>query len=168
MRTSSVGRASSKRRGAAGVTLVELLIVMAIIGLMVGVSFPAISTGLDSIRLTSASDSIASFLNGALNRAERRQQVIALIIYPKENKLEIYSNEAGFTRQLLMPDGVTIEAVLPRITDLPDSEPRRLIVMPGSTVPAIGIQIANRRGIRRIVRVDPMTGFPRVESVSTK
>src|SRR5215475_2503134 len=143
MRTSSVGRASSKRRGAAGVTLVELLIVMAIIGLMVGVSFPAISTGLDSIRLTSASDSIASFLNGALNRAERRQQVIALIIYPKENKLEIYSNEAGFTRQLLMPDGVTIEAVLPRITDLPDSEPRRLIVMPGSTVPAIGIQSAN-------------------------
>jgi hypothetical protein len=141
---------------------------MAIIGLMVGVSFPAISTGLDSIRLTSASDSIASFLNGALNRAERRQQVIALIIYPKENKLEIYSNEAGFTRQLLMPDGVTIEAVLPRIPDLPDSEPRRLIVMPGSTVPAIGIQIANRRGIRRIVRVDPMTGFPRVESVSTK
>jgi len=40
--------------------------------------------------------------------------------------------------------------------------------MPGATVPGIGIQIANRRGTRRIVRLDPMTGFPRVESVNTE
>jgi hypothetical protein len=37
--------------------------------------------------------------------------------------------------------------------------------MPGASVPGIGIQIANQRGKRRIVRLDPMTGFPRVESV---
>jgi hypothetical protein len=37
--------------------------------------------------------------------------------------------------------------------------------MPGASVPGIGIQIANQRGTRRIVRLDPMTGFPRVESV---
>jgi hypothetical protein len=40
--------------------------------------------------------------------------------------------------------------------------------MPGATVPGIGIQIANTRGARRIVRLDPMTGFPRVESVNTE
>src|SRR4051794_3767542 len=75
-----------------GVTLVELLIVMAIIGLMAGVSFPAISSGIDSIRLTQASDSLVTFLNGAVNRAERRQQAVALTIRPKEGKLEIYTN----------------------------------------------------------------------------
>jgi hypothetical protein len=40
--------------------------------------------------------------------------------------------------------------------------------MPGGAIPGIGVQIANRRGGRRIVRLDPMTGFPRVESVITK
>jgi prepilin-type N-terminal cleavage/methylation domain-containing protein len=168
MPISSVGRANRPNRGASGVTLIELLIVMAIIGLMAGVSFPAISAGLDSIRLASAADSIAAFLNGALNRAERRQQAVALIVNPRENKLEAYSNEPGFARELKMPDGITIEAVLPAIPDQPAGEPRRLVVMPGSTAPAIGVQIVNRRGARRIVSVDPMTGFPRVESVSTK
>jgi prepilin-type N-terminal cleavage/methylation domain-containing protein len=168
----SAGRASSRpdRRqapdsGRRGVTLVELLIVMAIIGLLTGVSFPAISSGLDSIRLTSASDSLVSFLNGALNRAERRQQAIGLIILPAESRLELYSNEPGFERHLRMPDGVTIEAVLPRIPGEADNGPRRLIVLPGGSAPGIGIRIANRRGSRRIVRLDPMTGFPRVEKL---
>jgi hypothetical protein len=40
--------------------------------------------------------------------------------------------------------------------------------MPGGAVPGIGIQFANRHGGRRIVRLDPMTGYPRVESVGKK
>jgi hypothetical protein len=42
------------------------------------------------------------------------------------------------------------------------------MLMPGATVPGIGIQLANGHGARRIVRLDPMTGFPRVESVLSK
>ena len=57
--------------------------------------------------------------------------------------------------------------MLPQNPDDPQGA-RRLILMPGATVPGIGIQIANRRGTRRIVRLDPMTGFPRVESVNTE
>jgi hypothetical protein len=33
-------------------------------------------------------------------------------------------------------------------------------------VPAIAIQLANRRNAHRRIRLDPMTGFPRVESVT--
>jgi Tfp pilus assembly protein FimT len=131
-----------------------MLIVVAIIGLMVGITFPAVSTGLDSVRLASATDSLASFLNAAVNRAERHQQPMELIISPKDNLLRL-------------PEGIAIEAVLPRNPDDPQGA-RRLILMPGATVPGIGIQIANSRGTRRIVRLDPMTGFPRVESVHTE
>ena len=152
---------------ASGVTLVEMMIVVAIIGLMVGITFPAVSAGLDSVRLASATDSLASFLNAAVNRAERRQQPMELIISPKDNLLTLYSNEPGFTRELRLPEGIAIEAVLPRNPDDPHGA-RRLILMPGATVPGIGIQIANQRGTRRIVRLDPMTGFPRVESVNTE
>jgi hypothetical protein len=40
--------------------------------------------------------------------------------------------------------------------------------MPGGAVPSVAIQLTNQHGGRRIVRLDPMTGFPRVESVQAK
>jgi type II secretory pathway pseudopilin PulG len=142
-----------------------MLVVMAIVGLIVAVSTPSVSSGLDSVRLRSASDSISSFLNSAVNHAERRQQPVAVIISPKQNRLQAFSNEPGYNRELILPDGIAIEAVLPQVIEDPDSV-RRLILMPGATVPGIGIQFANAHGGRRIVRLDPMTGFPRVESVN--
>ncbi len=142
-----------------------MLVVMAIIGLIAAVAAPSVTAGLDSVRMATASDSISAFLNAAVDHAERRQQAVALIISMKENKLSAYSNEAGFTRELAMPDGVAIEAVLPHSAEDADGV-HRLILLPGSPAPGVGIQFANRHGKRRIVRLDPMTGFPHVETVN--
>lgn len=137
-----------------------MMVVVAIVGMMVGVFFPSVSAGLDTLRLSEATDSIATFLNGALNRAERRQDAIEITVSVKDNALWLRSTEAGFERRLEMPEGVRIESVLPHV----ESEgPRRFLVMPGGTPPRIGIQVSNRRGTRRIVRVDPITGVPRIE-----
>ena len=105
-----------------GVTLIELLVVMTIAGLIVGVSFPAVSAGLDSVRLASATQSAAAFLNSAVNRAERRQEALELVISPKENGMALYSNEPGFTREFHLPDGISLDAVLPAIPG--EAEPR--------------------------------------------
>lgn len=137
----------------AGVTLMEMLIVVTIIGLMVGVSFPAVSSGVDSLRLSSGADSVATFLNAALNRAERRQQVMEVTVSKTENKLTMRSTEKGFLRELEMPTGVTVESE------------GRVFLYPGGTVPRISVQLANRKGQKRIVRVDPMTGVPEIESI---
>lgn len=144
----------------------EMIVVVAIIGLIAAISFPAISSGIDSVRLRSATDSTAAFLNAAVVRAERRQEAVELIISPKDNALKMVSNAPGFTRELKMPDGVAIEAVLPRDPD--EDGPRRLILLPGGAIPGIGIQMANQHGSRRVVRLDPMTGFPRVESIISR
>ena len=160
------GRRQAGRPGRTGVTLIELLVVLAIIGLLAGVSFPAVSAGIDSVRLRSATDSLAGFLNGAVTRSERRQEPIEIVISVKDSALRLYSTEPGYTRELQMPDGITIEAVLPEEPD--PNGPRRLLVMPGGAVPGIGVQVVNRHGSRRMVRLDPMTGFPRVESVQKK
>jgi type II secretory pathway pseudopilin PulG len=147
----------------------EMLVVVMIIALLAGISVPAIAAGIDSVRLRSATDSISAFLNAAEVRAERRQEPIEVIVSPQENQFELYSNEPGFTRELKMPDGITIEAVLPPESD--DEEgprPRRLILLPGGAIPAIGVQVANRHGSRRIVHLDPMTGYPRVEVVAAQ
>jgi type II secretory pathway pseudopilin PulG len=141
----------------------EMVVVVAIIALIVGISLPSVSAGIDSVRLRSATDSTAAFLNAAVVRSERRQEPIELIVSPQENSLDLLSNEPGFTRRLKMPEGVAIEGVIPPD---PEGEPtRRLILLPGAAVPGVGIQLANRHGSRRIVHLDPMTGFPRVESV---
>src|SRR5450432_2485970 len=164
-RSDGAFRAATVRERCRGVTLIEMMVVVAIIGLISAISYPSAAAGIDSARLVSACGSVSTFLNSAVNRVERRRQPIELIVSPKENRLTMYSAEPGFTRELPMPDGIVIEAVLPAAQGADESD-RRLILMPGATVPGIGIQLANRRGARRIVRLDPMTGFPRVESVS--
>jgi len=134
-----------------------MLIVVAIVGLIAGISFPAVSSGIDSLRLSSASDSLVSFLNGALNRSERRQQVVQISISVEKNA--VYLNSPDLARELDMPTGITIEAV---------HGPPLFLLLPGATVPRVGIQIVNRKGARRIVRVNPMTGVPEIERVEVQ
>ena len=149
-----------------GVTLLEMVTVVAIIGIMAGLVFPGVSSGLDAIRLSTASDAVATFLNSALNRAERRQVVVEIAISVKANSMRLYSSEPGFVRKLELPDGVTIEAVLPAVDEAAD--PRTFLFQPGGTTPRMGVGLANRRGAHRIVRVDPLTGVPRIEIPGAK
>lgn len=149
-----------------GVTLIEMLLVTALIGVMVGISFPAVSSGVDSLRLSSATDAVASFLNAALNRAERRQQVMEVTISREQNKISLRSSEAGFLRELTMPSGVTITAILP--DDHTMAQERHVLLYPGGTVPRIGVELTNTRKAKKIVRVDPITGVPEVQNVETE
>ena len=163
MPISSAGKTSNPD---AGITLVEMLVVVAIIALVVGLSFPSVAAGVDSVRLRSATDSVITLLNAAVDRADRHQVPVELVASVKDSTISLYSTEPGFTRRLTMPEGITLEAVLPQEPD--EEGPRRLVLMPGGATPAIGIQLANRHGARRVVGLDPMTGFPRVESVNSE
>jgi len=158
MRTSLAGRIES------GVTLVELLVVVSLISLLIGISFPAITSGVDSLRLSAATNSVVSFFNTGLSRAERRQQVVEITILKAENALAMRSTEAGFTRRLELPEGVSITHVLPELPQNPDA-PRSFLLYPGGTVPRFGVALVNRRNVEQIVRVDPITGVPQVERV---
>lgn len=144
--------------GARGVTLIEMLIVVALIGLMAGVTFPAVSSGVDTLRLMSAADTCASFLNAALNRAERRQTVMEVSIDKEKGELAMRSAEPGFLREIVMPTGVKITAVYPEGVE-------RVMLYPGGAVPRVGLELANSRGAKKRVRVDPVSGVPEIETV---
>ena len=150
-----------------GVTLIEMLLVVAIVGLMTAISFPAVTSGIDSIRLASATDSVVSFFNAGLNRAERRQQLIEIAVSKTERSLTMRSSEPGFLRKLELPEGIAIVSILPEGRDDKDGG-RRFVLYPGGVVPRIGLELANRKGTRRIVRVDPITGVPQIERVEGK
>lgn len=143
-----------------------MVVVLAIVGLIAGISYPALSAGLESVRMISATDGVATFLNAAVNRAERKQQAVELVIQPKEGLLQLISAEPGFKKQFQLPEGVVIEAVLPADGSGDPQEQRHFLFLPGATVPGIGIQLGNHHDAHRLVHLDPMTGFPRVESVN--
>ena len=161
-KTALRGRRSVER----GVTLIELLIVMTLVAIIAGLTFPAVASGLDTLRLRSASDSIVGFLNTSLDRAERRQHAVEVWISPQENVLTAVSADAGFEQRLEVPEPVRIIGVLPT---LPFTEPtgtRRFLLYPGGAPPRIAIEIAIPQGRRRIISIDPITGFPRSEPVT--
>ena len=164
MATLSVGKTSApvRRPSRAGVTLIELLVVVTLISLLVGISFPAITSGIDSLRLSAATNSIVSFLNSGLDRAERRQQAVEITVSKTDRALEMRSTEAKFFRKLELPDGISITRVLPELPENPNA-PRTFLLYPGSAAPRLGIELVNRRNVERMVRVDPITGVPRVE-----
>ena len=139
---------------------------VALISLMVGISYPAITSGIESLRLNAATNGVVSFLDYGLSRAERRQQMVEITISKADNSLEMRSTEPGFYRKLQLPEGVSIVQVFPQLPDkrpIPDLK-RDFLLYPGGTVPPLGLQLINRRNVQRVVRVDPITGVPHVEA----
>lgn len=163
MPTSSVGAISNRGKSSArrGVTLIEALVVVALIAMVAGLSYPSVSSGLDTLRLRSTSDAIVSFLNIALDRADRRQQAVEVIVSPRENLLLSRTADLGFVRRLEIPPQLRIVSVQPVLPTLADPlEPRRFLLYPGGSVPRIGIELGTSQGRRRLVSVDPVTGSP--------
>lgn len=152
--------AFSSRISQSGITLIEMIIVLAIVGLITAVSFPAVTSGLDSVRLRGATDTIASFLNAGLNKAERSQTPVEIVISIAENKIKILLPER--TRELPMPDSIRIVKIHPELLGTEEQD-RSIVLYPNGAVPRFGVEIASSKGAHRIVRVDPITGVPQVE-----
>jgi prepilin-type N-terminal cleavage/methylation domain-containing protein len=151
-----------KHRCTAGITLIEMIMVLAIVGMITAIAFPSVTSGLDSVRLSSASDSIASFLNAGLNRAERRQTPVEINISVAENKIRVISDSV---RELNMPETIRIVRIHPVLPTGEEEQARSIILYPNGAIPRFGVEIASPKGIHRIVRVDPITGVPQVEAV---
>ncbi len=148
---------SEKRSTRAGVTLLEMMIVVVIIAMVAGISFPALTAGLASVRLSSACGSVASFLTSSMNRVDRREEAAAIVVSPKEGNLAVFTAASGEKpeRTLDLPQGISIEG----------DEPRRIVLQPGGTVPHVTLILRNDKGARRSVEVDPVSGVPAIRRV---
>jgi len=157
-----ISATGNRAGGVAGVTLIEMMIVLVIISLIVAISFPSTIAGMENLRLAGGARSVAAFMNAATNRAERRQEAIELTISIKDNSVIMRSPDAAFVKTLTLPPGITLRAVWPALEE-PDDEPRQFLIQPGGVPPRIGIEIANHRGARRIVRLNPISGVTEIE-----
>ncbi len=152
----------NKVRGARGVTLMEMMVVLVIITLIVGVSVPSTLAGMETLRLSAATRSVSAFINAAANRAERHQQAMELSISVKENSVAMLSADGAYSKKLNLPQGIVVTAVFPAL-EVPTDETRQFLLQPGASSPRIGLEIGNHRGGRRIVRLNPVTGVTEIE-----
>lgn len=152
-----------RARRQSGVTMIEMLIVVVIVGLLAAVTYPSIASGLDAIRLRTASDTTATFLTQAMTRVERSQQPVEMLFQRGSRRLLMASVVMPHKpTEMLLPEGVTVTHIYPE----PPGEPPELVsvvLMPGATFPALRVELVNPRGQRRLVRIDPLAGVPVVE-----
>ncbi len=153
-------RAPSKHER--GVTLIEMLVVVAIIALMVGVSMPSFSGGLDSLRLRSAAGTVSAALNMAMRTAERRQLPVELSIQSSRNQIVMQSVGGNAPRTFAIPPGVRIARVLPALFSDEAQRDRYLILYPNGAPPQLLVELRTERGAVKAVRMDPFTNTARV------
>jgi prepilin-type N-terminal cleavage/methylation domain-containing protein len=127
-----------------GVTLVEMLVVMTILGLMAGIAYPSVTRGLDSLRLSTAADDAAALLAQAANHAQRKQEWVEVRVTP--HRLEL--NGKTLTRELALSN---VEA----------APEQSIFIDPLGAIPAASIELRNANG-KRVLRIDPITGAPEV------
>ena len=143
-----------------GITLLELLVAMAIAGMILAISFPSMAGGLDGVRLQTSARRAAAFVNLARARAERDQVPVEIVVEPRRNRISALSADGRWERELALPDEVRLAMPdTPYGAKADPGEPLRLVVIPG--VPAgLRVTLTTTRGRSIEVAVDPLTGVP--------
>ena len=142
-----------------GVTLLELLVVVALASIMLALVFPAVGAGLRTLELRSAAQRLATAARYARDQAIHHQQFYELEIDGAGKTISVMDLERTARRTFELPPSVHIEKISPEETV--GSSRRSFLFSPDGGSPAFEIVLGNER--RQVsVRSNPLTGFPRV------
>jgi general secretion pathway protein H len=150
----------TRRAASHGFTFVEMVVVLAIIGLAAAVAVPAIEAGLDSREVRRATRQIAATMHHMRNEAMATGRQRSLRIKPDENAIE--TDDQG--RWAVLTERARLERVLGGAV-AGDGTVDILFYANGSTSGA-DIVISSRRdrfGNRLRLLLDPLVGTVRVE-----
>ncbi len=139
------------RPAQAGITLIEMLVVMTLIGLAVSIAYPTVAGGLSGIRLRGAIEAAQTFFLQAKQYADRRQEVVQLTIDPAGNRLRALSETGSWAETLEFEDGIAVAG---------REEAHSVILFPGSPAPAFELMLAAGGDERLGFRVNVLTGLP--------
>ena len=140
---------------------------MAIIGLVGSLTLPSFVTGLDRLQLNEAANDTANFLQSAAVRAEQRQLAMEVAIDQSQRLLTLDSIPAGVHRELKLAAVIQIRDVIPNVSNDLQSV-HRFLLLPGAPPPRFGLVLGNARGMRRTVRLDPISGAAIIERPSAE
>lgn len=160
-----------RKRKQRGVTLLELLVVVAVASVLLAVVFPSVGAGLRTLQLRSAAERLAASARYARDQAVHRQRFYELEIDPQAGTVSVTDFEGESRRSFELPGGVRVERILPQETTLPylraredRPQPRRFLFSPDGSTPAFEIVLGIERR-QAVVRSNPLTGFAKVEEL---
>jgi prepilin-type N-terminal cleavage/methylation domain-containing protein len=140
---------NSRRRGRAGITLIEILVAMAIVAVIASISYPSFTAGLDGIRLKTANNKASSFFMAARNRADRFQSAVQLTADPEKNELRAVSVDGKWEDRLKFESGIEVAS---------PEEAVSLILFPGNPPPQFRMLLRSPRESTAGFKINVFTG----------
>ena len=134
---------------AAGATLVEVIAASAIIALALAISYPTAIEAVESARARAWAERARAFVVSAGHLADRHRQAVLLRIRPDAHRLESQREDGRQGRSLEFPPSLRV------VEPTGDLD---AVILPGGSLPAVGIVLATGRGARAGFRVDPLAG----------
>jgi general secretion pathway protein H len=145
-----------------GVTLLELLIVMALATMLLALVFPSIRSGMGTLALHSSAQRLAAAAKFARDQAIYRQKPFLLEIDAAAGTVSVLDSDGG-SRSFELPPEVRVGRILPLEPDAPSQRRTFLFSPDGSSVP---FQVILENPRRRVaVSTDPLTGFPQISDL---
>jgi len=139
-----------------GITLIEMLVVMTILGLLAAVVAPSVGSGVETVRLRATGEKLAATLRLARTRALRTRHYMQVSVDPQSRAVELRDLEGGAVSSWEIPNAIRVQSE------------RRLafLVYPDGGTQMMRVSLRNQRGREVEVASDPFTLFPSVQEVS--
>ena len=144
------------RKLQSGITLMELLVVMTLIAVLTAVAAPSVGSGVETVRLRSASERLAATFRTAHERAMRTHHYQEVSVDPQSRAVELRDLESGSVASWDIPAAVVVKA----------EQRVAFLVYPDGGTAAMRVTLENARGRQTEIVMDPFTLVPAVREVS--
>lgn len=151
--------------GENGFTLLELMVVVLILALVLGVSYPSMERGSSILNLHTASRDVLNTFRFAREKAITEQTTMLLVVDRGERKLELANIFGEPMRNYTLPRGVNIQRMVRSGSEVQDNI-MTIRFAPNGNLENVGIRLATDAGSRRMQIIsDPLGGGARMEPV---
>jgi len=144
------------RRFEQGVTLIEMLVVMTLVGLLAAVVAPSVGSGVETVRLRATGEKLAATLRTARTRALRTRHYMQITVDPQSRAVELRDLESGAVSSWEIPATIQVQS----------ERALTFLVYPDGGSQMMRVDLRNQRGRRVEVASDPFTMFPSVREVA--
>lgn len=131
----------------------EMLMVMTLIGLLASVATPAVTAGMETVKLRNSAERLAATLRMARERAVRTRHYFQVTVDPQTRRVEIRDLEGKFAREWEMPETISMNVDRPLLFQFG----------PDGSVPSLHVELQNSRKRTANVDLDSFTALPTVK-----